>query len=34
VQPAGSSRYRVTLLDGTMLIVSRSRAATLKGLIL
>jgi two-component system LytT family response regulator len=34
VQPAGSSRYRVTLLDGTTLIVSRSRAATLKGLIL
>ena len=34
VQPAGSSRYRVTLLDGTTLIVSRSRAALLKGLIL
>ena len=34
VQPAGSSRYRVTLLDGTTLIVSRSRAASLKGLIL
>lgn len=34
VQPAGSSRYRVTLLDGTSLIVSRSRAATLKDLIL
>jgi two-component system LytT family response regulator len=34
VQPAGSSRYRVTLLDGTTLVVSRSRAATLKGLIL
>jgi len=34
VQPAGSSRYRVTLLDGTSLVVSRSRAAGLKGLIL
>jgi len=34
VQPVGSSRYRVTLLDGTTLIVSRGRAATLKGLIL
>jgi two-component system LytT family response regulator len=34
VQPAGSSRYRVTLIDGTVLIVSRSRAASLKGLIL
>jgi two-component system LytT family response regulator len=34
VQPAGSSRYRVTLVDGTTLIVSRSRAPMLKGLIL
>jgi two-component system LytT family response regulator len=34
VQPAGSSRYRVRLLDGTSLIVSRSRAGALKGLIL
>jgi two-component system LytT family response regulator len=34
VQPAGSSRYRVTLLDGTSLIVSRGRAASLKGPIL
>lgn len=34
VQPAGSSRYRLTLLDGTTLVVSRSRAASLKGLIL
>ena len=34
VQPAGSSCYRVTLVDGTTLIVSRSRAASLKGLIL
>ena len=34
VLPAGSSRYRVMLLDGTSLIVSRSRAASLKGLIL
>ncbi|HEU4692252.1 MAG TPA: LytTR family DNA-binding domain-containing protein [Vicinamibacterales bacterium] len=34
VQPAGSSRYRVTMLDGTTLVVSRSRAASLKGLIL
>lgn len=34
VQPAGSSRYRVMLVDGTSLVVSRSRAATLKGLIL
>src|SRR5688572_3939849 len=34
VQPAGSSRYRVVLVDGTSLVVSRSRAAALKGLIL
>jgi two-component system LytT family response regulator len=34
VQPAGSSRYRVTLVDGTSLVVSRSRASILKGLIL
>ena len=34
VQSAGSSRYRVTLLDRTTLVVSRSRAAGLKGLIL
>jgi len=34
VQPADSSRYRLVLTDGTVLIVSRSRAATLKRLIL
>jgi two-component system, LytTR family, response regulator len=33
-QPAGSSRYRVRLVDGTVLIVSRSRAASLRKLIL
>jgi two-component system, LytTR family, response regulator len=34
VQPVGSSRYRVRLADGTVLVVSRSRAATLRKLIL
>ena len=32
--PAGSSRYRLTLADGTTLIVSRRRAEALKRLIL
>ena len=32
--PAGSSRYRLTLADGTTLIVSRSRAEVLKRLML
>jgi hypothetical protein len=31
---AQQGSYRVTLVDGTVLIVSRSRAAALKGLIL
>jgi len=34
VRAAGSSRYRLTLSDGTTLIVSRSRAGALKRLIL
>jgi two-component system LytT family response regulator len=34
VQSVGSSRYRLTLRDGTTLIVSRSRALALKRLIL
>jgi two-component system LytT family response regulator len=34
VQNAGSSRYRVTLTDGTTLIVSRTRAGALKKMIL
>ena len=34
VQAAGGSRYRLTLADGTTLIVSRSRAAALRRLIL
>jgi two-component system LytT family response regulator len=34
VQPADSSRYRVRLTDGTTLVVSRSRAAALRNLIL
>ena len=34
VQAAGSSRYHLTLADGTTLIVSRSRAAALRRLIL
>jgi DNA-binding LytR/AlgR family response regulator len=34
VRPAGSSRYRLTLRDGTTLVVSRTRAASLKRLIL
>lgn len=34
VQSADSSRYRVTLTDGTTLIVSRSRATALRKLIL
>jgi two-component system, LytTR family, response regulator len=34
VQPADNSRYRVTLADGTTLIVSRSGAAGLRKLIL
>ena len=34
VQPADSSRYRVTLTDGTTLIVSRSGATALRNLIL
>ena len=34
VQPANNSRYRVTLADGTTLIVSRSGAAALRKLIL
>jgi two-component system, LytTR family, response regulator len=34
VQPAGSSRYRVTLTDGTALIVSRTRAWALRKMIL
>jgi two-component system LytT family response regulator len=34
VQPADSSRYRVTLADGTTLIVSRSGASALRELIL
>jgi two-component system LytT family response regulator len=34
VQNAGSSRYRVTLTDGTALIVSRTRAGALRKMIL
>lgn len=34
VRVADSSRYRVTLTDGTTLVVSRSRAAALRKLIL
>jgi two-component system LytT family response regulator len=34
VQPADNSRYRVTLADGTKLIVSRSGATALRSLIL
>jgi two-component system, LytTR family, response regulator len=34
VQPADNSRYRVTLTDGTTLIVSRSGASALRNLIL
>jgi two-component system LytT family response regulator len=34
VQPADNSRYRVTLTDGTTLIVSRSGATALRNLIL
>jgi two-component system LytT family response regulator len=34
VRPADSSRYRITLADGTSLTVSRSRAAALRKLIL
>jgi two-component system LytT family response regulator len=34
VRPAGSSRYRLTLKDGTTIVVSRTRAASLKRLIL
>ena len=34
VKPTDSGRYQLTLLDGTRLVVSRSRGATLKRLIL
>lgn len=34
IQPADSGRYRLTLTDGTRLIVSRSRGSSLKKLIL
>jgi DNA-binding LytR/AlgR family response regulator len=34
MSPADNSRYRMTLSDGTILVVSRSRAAALRKLVL